>query len=296
MANTLSVNALPDYINEHKDELLVKASLGAKTLDYIEIMPNVKFKDALNYLDSTVVLADGSDCGWNPQGSDTFTQKYIEVFPVSVQKEFCWKDFRKKYMNHQLLFEAGREKLPFEEKIAESNMNAIKDALEVAIWQGDNTVGIDGFLAQAAADASVIDVTFTQGQTASSKVDAMVAAIPMAALKKGVNIFMSYSDFRTYVGEQNGACCANQPVIDAATESLIYSGDSRIKLVPVEGLETTGKMVAASEGSLVYGTDVEGSENVYRMWFDEKESKFLFDVLFNAGTQIKYSDEVVLGA
>lgn len=294
MANTLNLNSLPDYIKEHRDELFVNAVLGAKTLGLVEIMPNVKYKDALNYLDSEVVLQDGSDCGWNPQGSDTFSQRYIETKAVEVEKEFCWKDFEKKYMNYQLLWEAGREKLPFEEKIAQSNMNAIQDAVEDLVWKGDASLGIDGFIAAAEAE-SAVTVDFETGQTVSDKVDAVVAAISFKMLKKGVNIYMSPTDFRNYIMEQNGACCNNKPVLDAAAESISYFGDSRIKLIPVIGLEGTGAIVAATPDSLVYATDVEGSESTYRMWFDEKEEKFLFRVLFRAGTAIKFVDEVVLG-
>lgn len=294
MANTLNISSLPDYIKEHRDELFINAVLGAKTLGLVEIMPNVKYKDALNYLDSEVVLQDGSNCGWNPQGSDIFSQRYIETKAVEVEKEFCWKDFEKKYMNYQLLWEAGREKLPFEEKIAQSNMNAIQDAVEDLVWKGDNTLGIDGFIAAAEAE-SAVTVDFETGQTVSDKVDAVVAAISFKMLKKGVNIYMSPTDFRNYIMEQNGACCNNKPVLDAAAESISYFGDSRIKLIPVIGLEGTGAIVAATPDSLVYATDVEGSESIYRMWFDEKEEKFMFRVLFRAGTAIKFPDEVVLG-
>ena len=294
MANTLNINTLPDYIKEHRDELFINAVLGGKTLGLVEIMPNVKYKDALNYLDSEVVLADGSECGWNPQGSDTFSQRYIETVAVEVEKEFCWKDFEKKYMNYQLLWEAGREKLPFEQKIAESNMNAIQDAIEDLVWKGDAALGIDGFIAAAEAE-SATSVDFETGQTVSAKVDAVVAAINFKMLKKGVNIYMSPTDFRNYIMEQNGACCSNKPVLDAAAESISYFGDSRIKLIPVLGLEGTGAIVAATPDALVYATDVEGSENTYRMFFDEKEEKFLFRVLFRAGTAIKFPDLVVLG-
>lgn len=294
MANTLNVTALPDYIKEHRDELFVKSTLGAKTLEFVEIMPNVKWKDALNYLDSEVVLQDGSECGWNPQGSDTFSQRFIETKAVEVEKEFCWKDFEKKYMNYQLLWEAGREKLPFEEKIADSNMNAIKEAIEDLVWQGDNTIGITGFLADIAA-ASATTVQFASGATVTEKIDSVVAAIPVGMLKKGVNIYLSYTDFRNYVQEQNGACCANKPVIDAASETIKYYGDSRITIVPVLGLEGEGAVVAATADALVYATDVEGSENTYRMWFDEKDEKFMFRVLFRAGTAVKFPDEIVIG-
>lgn len=293
-ANTLDLHLLPDYIKEHRDELFINSTLGSKTLEYVEIMPNVKWKDSLNYLDSEVVLQDGSECGWNPQGSDVFSQRFIETKAVEVEKEFCWKDFEKKYMNYQLLWEAGREKLPFEEKIAESNMNAIKDAVEQLVWNGNSGLTISGFLADIAA-ASATTVEFASGATVSEKIDSVVATIPVIMLKKGVNVYLSYTDFRNYIMEQNGACCANKPVVDAASESIKYFGDSRITLIPVLGLEDSGAVVAATADALVYATDVEGSENTYRMWFDEKEEKFMFRVLFRAGTAIKLVDEVVLG-
>lgn len=293
MANTLNITGLTDYVNVHKDELFIKATLGSKTLDYVEIMPNVKYKDALNYLDSEVVLQDGSECGWNPQGTDTFSERYIETKAVEVEKEFCWKDFEKKYMNYQLLWEAGREKLPFEEKIAQSNMNAIQEAVEDLVWNGDDEIGISGFLADI-EDAGSESVDVASGSTASEKIDAVVAALPIKMLKKGVNIYLSYTDFRNYIMEQNGSCCANKPVIDAASESIKYFGDSRITLIPVLGLEDSGAVVAATADALVYATDVEGSERAYRMWFDEKEEKFMFRVLFRAGTAVKFPEEVVI--
>lgn len=296
MATTLNISGLTDYVNVHRDELLTKASLGGKSLEYLEIMPNVKWKDALNYLDSEVVLQDGSACGWNPQGAETFAERFIETKAVEVEKEYCWKDFEKKFMNYQLLWEAGREKLPFEEKIAQSNLNAIQDAVEDLIWKGDSGLSITGLIEAISGETDANIVSFETGQTVSDKVDAVVAAIPFAALKKGVNVFMSYTDFRNYIMEQNGVCCSTKPVVDAASESIKYFGDSRITLIPVIGLEGTGAIVAAPADALVYATDVEGSENTYRMWFDEKEEKFMFRVLFRVGLAVKFPNEVVLGA
>ena len=296
MATTLNISGPTDYVKIHSDELFTKATAGARSLELVEIMPDVKYKDALQYLDSEIVLADGSVCGFNPQGADNFTERYVETKPVKVEKSWCAKDFEKKAAGLQLRWEAGRETLPFEQKIAESNMNAIQDAVENLVWQGNSSLGIAGWLAQATGETLVTDVAFASGSTTIAKIDAMVAAIPARALAKGVNIFMSITDFRNYVAEQNSSCCANRPVMDAAAESIKYVGDSRISLVPVAGLEGTGKMVAATEDALVYATDLEGSENVYRLWFNEETEKFNMRVIFKAGTAIKYPDEVVLGA
>ena len=272
--------------------MFVKAVAGTKTLDYIEVMGGVKGKAALNYLDSTIVLGDGENCGWNPQGEDTFSQKYIETKLIAINKEFCWKTLRNKWLNYDLSIAAGRETLPFEQKIAESNMAAIKKEVEKMVWQGNEGVGLAGLLAQMAADEAVVKVT--GGTDTVEKVEAVIAAIPGAALEKGVNVFLSWTDFRAYVAAKNASCCGNMPIIDAAVAELVYAGDSRIKLVPVAGLEGTGKIVAATYDALVYGTDIEDADAIYRMWFDEKEDKFMFKVLFNAGTAVKYSDEVVL--
>ena len=288
----INVSTLPDYIQENRDELFVKAIASTKTLDYIESMLGVKGKAALNYLNSTVVLADGESCGWNPQGDDTFTQKTVTTKLVAVNKEFCAKQMRSKWMSYDLSLAAGRENLPFEQKIADSNVAAIKKAVEKLIWQGDTSLGIDGLLKQIKAEESAVKVN--GGTTILEKIGKVIAAIPAGALEKGVNVFMSYTDFRSYVEAKNAECCGNMPVIDANVDYLVYAGDSRIKLVPVAGLEGTNKIVAAPYDALVYATDVEDSEGIFKMWFDEKEDKFLFKVLFTAGTAVKYNDEVVL--
>ena len=288
----INVSALPDYIQENRDELFVKAIASTKTLDYIESMLGVKGKAALNYLNSTVVLADGESCGWNPQGDDTFTQKTVTTKLVAVNKEFCAMQMRSKWMSYDLSLAAGRENLPFEQKIADSNVAAIKQAVEKLIWQGDTGLGIDGLLKQIKAEENSIKVN--GGTTILEKVGKVIAAIPAGALEKGVNVFMSWTDFRSYVEAKNAECCGNMPVIDANVADLVYAGDSRIKLVPVAGLEGTNKIVAAPYDALVYATDVEDSEGIFKMCFDEKEDKFLFKVLFTAGTAVKYADEVVL--
>ena len=288
----INVSTLPDYIQANRDELFVKAIASTKTLDYIESMLGVKGKAALNYLNSTVVLADGESCGWNPQGDDTFTQKTVSTKLVTVNKEFCAKQMRSKWMSYDLSLAAGRENLPFEQKIADSNVAAIKKAVEKLIWQGDTGLGIDGLLKQISTEEGAIKVN--GGTTILEKVGKVIAAIPAGALEKGVNVFMSYTDFRSYVEAKNAECCANMPIIDANVDYLVYAGDSRIKLVPVAGLEGTDKIVAAPYDALVYATDVEDSEGIFKMWFDEKEDKFLFKVLFTAGTAVKLADEVVI--
>lgn len=291
----LNVSGLTDYVNVHKDELLVKAAADSKTIRFVDIMPGVKSEDAIPYLSSTVVFDDGSKCGFDAKGDDVFSERKIKTSAVKVNKKFCWKEFEKKFANYQLLWQAGRETLPFEEKIANANLEAIQKELENVIWNGDTAITMDGFLKQISEidSASTIAVTgVTTGSSYTDIIKAVVKAIPGAALKKGVNLFLSHTAFNGYIAEQNENCCANRPVIDAAVETLKYVGDSRITLIPVEGLETSGAMVAASKDALVYATDLEGSEGEYKMWYSEDNDDFRLRVLFRAGTALRWPDEI----
>lgn len=293
----LNVSGLTEYVNVHRDELLVKAAAGSKTLLYVDIMDGVRFKDSIPYLDSEVELRNGGSCDWQAGGSDTFTERTIESHPVAVNKEFCWKDFEKTFANYQLKWEAGRETLPFEQAIAESNLGKIQEAVEDMVWQGDATVGVTGFLADIAAESALTkEITgITSANTIVEKVDAVVAGLEsLPAIKKGAYIFLSHSDFNAYIQALNASCCANRQIIDAAVESLTYVGDSRITLVPVAGLEGTGAIVGATKDALVYGCDVdEDSAKAYKFWYEDKTDKFYFKVLFRSGTALRWPDEIV---
>ena len=290
----LNVTGLTDYVNVHKDELLVKAVADAKTLRYIDIMPNVKWKEAIPYLESEVVLQDGSHCKLTTAGTDTFSERYIETKAVAVFKDFCWKDFEKKAQNYQLMWEAGRETLPFEEKIQQANVAAIQAKVEDLVWQGDSGLSISGITEVATSEGTVVSAT-TSASTIAERIDAALEALPNAAYKKGINVFLSYTDFRAYIKALNSTCCANRPIQDGAVDELVYPYDSRVLIVPVEGLEGTGKIVAASKDAIVYGCDVdEDSSKAYRFWFEEKEDLFYFKVLFRAGIALRWPDEVAI--
>jgi len=300
MASAINLTALNEYVEQRTDELLTKAVLGAKTLNVIDVMLDVKYKAPLNYLDTTVVFADASTCGWNPDGSDTFTQRMIEVSPVKVNKEWCARDMRKYWMNYQLLIDANRETLPFEEKIVDENLKAINAKLETAIWQ-ESTL-FDGLLSVIATDASAGIKTYdaSAGVAYDEVIDKAYQNITDEMYERGeITMFVSPTVYRGYISELNAVCCANREVIDAASDSITYPGDSRVTIRPTVGL--TGAEISSKDvyvvctwaKNLVFGTDVENSENDFKVWYDDKDEMTRFKVLFNAGTQIKFPNEVI---
>lgn len=299
MASGTTVNLeglIQDYINAKRDEIIAEVPTQSKSVGYFYGMYGVKHKDAVPKLDSTVVIGDGSACGWDPDGSDVYTNVTIEVVPAEVEKEICQRDFEKTNLNHGLRWAAGRETLPFEEAYINSQLAAINEAIEHDIWQGNASIGLDGVLAQVeSAVTTATTAVFTSAMTADEKVAAVVEKIPHKAFKYGIDLFLSYTDFAAYVKALNANCCANRAILDAAAEEYALPENSRVRLIPVEGLEGTGAMVAAPREGIAYGTDVEGSENIVDFWFDRKEAKFMLRVLWMMGSAIRRPDLVVLG-
>ena len=302
MAQTNNFSGLTEYVGARKDELLVKASVEAKSLNYFDLYLGCKGgREIIPALDNTVVLADGSACGWNPDGSDIISEIALDVNPAEVEKEFCQRDFEKTWANYQLRWEAGRETLPFEEAFINGNIAATQEQLEKDIWSSGTTTygmtGITGLLSAVSGDTTNVDFS---GKTIVEKVDAMVAAMPADAYKYGyerkVNLFMSETDFNAYVAAMNAACCGKIGIIDANTEELAYIGNSKVVIVPTPGLEGLGKMVLAPARSLAYGTDIEDSQSTVDFWFDRKDAKFLLRILFMAGVAVKLPKYTVVGA
>ena len=148
MAQTNNFSGLTEYVGTQRDALSVKASTEAKSLKYFDLFLGIKHKDIIPAMNNTVVLGDGSACGWNPDGSDIINEIPLEVNPAEVEKEFCQRDFEKTWANYQLRWEAGREALPFEESFVNGNISATQEALEDDLWSSGTTAyGMTGITA-----------------------------------------------------------------------------------------------------------------------------------------------------
>lgn len=284
------VNSLPDYVEQHKGELLSKAILGFETKRYINDMPGVKYKEALNILATDPVLQTRT-CGWDASGNVSFTQRVMTVAPYKVNMSLCEEDLRKKWMQDELRTAAGAEVLPYEEKIANNIVEGVNKQLEDLIWNAtDASNGFDGLLTIANAEVSIIDAS--KGASDYETALNVYKKIPAEVLGKA-EMFCGREVFASIVLEITAKNLYHyNPTIDDA-QTIILPG-TNTRLHGVAGLNGAGQILAADPENLFYGFDGEADADTFDIWYSKDNQEFRVAIKFNAGAQIAFPDQVVV--
>lgn len=299
MANPI-VTSLPAYVEQNVEQLLSKSVLGARTLDYIGIQTGVKTSASINLLNTSVEFGDGSTCGFNAKGSQEITQRIINTGLIKVNMEYCEKNLLGKYTEKLVRIGADQEELPFEQYFVEEVIANLKAELDKAIWQGDTSSGnttnnlkyFDGFLKIMEADNNVIKVTQATGATAYEKIKKVYMAIPEQVID-GAMIFVGADMYRSYISDLVSANLYHYNP-ENGEDGYMLPG-TNVKVVKINGLNGTGKIVAGRPEHFVYGTDLESNTEVFDLWYSKDARTFRLAIEFNSGVNYAFSDEVVLG-
>ena len=294
----INVSSLTQYVDEQRLPLIRKAVLAPKSADLFNLQTGVKSKAALNILTTSVVFGDGAACGWNPNGTNTLSQREIEVGKVKVNMNFCDRTLLDYWAGYEVKVAAGKEVLPFEEAFVADILAHVNEEVEKAIWQGDkegsgNLTIFDGLLKILNAESGVIKKAAVSGNNVAQEVYDAYANIPLEILHTA-SIVCGEDTFRAYIGELNSANLYHyDPKVDEGMSIVIPGTSTRIYGVP--GLNGTKKIVAGDlKGNFFYGTDLEGDQEVFDLWYSKDNQEFRLAIKFNAGVQVAFPDQVVV--
>lgn len=299
------VSNLSAYVAENQDVLLSKAVLGAETLGLISVQTGVKYKERIHMLAVTPSIQAGT-CSFSASGDATFTQREITAPALKVNMEFCDKDMLGKYAQWQVNWTAGRETMPFEEKITTEIAKSTARKVEDMIWQGNAGLGVSGimsFLSEMidfSTGASIgagdwSSVTSVSG--AYSAIKAVYGAIPVESLDKAV-IFVSEGTYRAFVQDLVGANLYHfEPEYTTERKAYLPGTSTMVKAVPGLNTYESGKaIVAANPENLFWGCDLEDGHEEFKLWYSDDAQLFRLAIKFNGGAQIAFPDDVRIGA
>lgn len=285
----INVNGLEAYVDEQRLPLIKKAVLGGKSIGMFNLQTGVKKSAALNLINVTPTLQAGG-CGFNAQGDATLSQRVINTELLKVNMEFCDKDLLAYWAGYEVKVGAGREQLPFEEYLTSAIIEGINEKVENLVWQGDKSKGaeFDGILTILDGE----DVKTAQGTGAYAAIKAAYAAIPVAVLPKAT-IFVGADTFRSYMLEMVEKNFYHYAADGADVQEFIVPG-TNTKVVAVNGLNGTNKVVAADAANLFYGCDMLDDAETFDLFYSKDNRAYRLVVEFNGGTQVAYPNEIVV--
>lgn len=289
----INVSALTAYVDEQRLPLIRKTIFAAPSVKHFNLQTGVKHSAALNILNTTVSFGDGATCGWDEAGSSAFSQRTLEVGNYKVNMSFCDKAMLKYWNGYEVRVAAGQKTLPFEEDFVNGVIDGVSEKLETIIWQGVKaTDKMDGILTILGKEGTVIKSE--AGTTIYDSVLNAYKAIPAKKLDKAA-LFLGVDKFRDLVLELTAKNLYHyNPTVDEKMEIVLPGTNTRV--IAVSGLNGKSNVVAADPENIYYGVDMEGDEETFDLWYSQDNQEFRLAINFNAGVQIAFPDEVVLGA
>lgn len=292
---------LTKYVEERRLPLIAEATLKSATVPYLSLQPDVKTSSKLNLLSTTVKFQDGLVCNWTGGSSQELSQREIKTGAIKIEMEYCTRALTNYWAQYQVRVAADPGALPFEEEFVNGILKSVEETKEKALWQGNTTGSVDnlkyfdGFLKIIDAEPDKVEVDTASLTTVYDKVKAVYAAIPAKAFERGeVQIFMGSDDYRTLVQELVTANLYHYNPGDAGKGNEYMLPGTNIKVIGVNGLNGTHRIVASSKENMFIGFDLEGADKEFKLWYSEDNDTYRLRIVFNAGVQVAFPNEVVI--
>jgi hypothetical protein len=307
----LDLTGLAAYVKENEQQLATSLVFKPKTATLIEsagnVMVGVKSSEKINIMATDAVFQAGGTCGFNSSGTTAFTQRAVTPGKIKVNEAICPKAFEAKYTQKALRAGSTYDYMPFADEYTGKKIDVIGAALETALWQGDTGSGnaqlarFDGLLKLIAPSnvpvAGVVDgnptgiATFTSAN-AIEVVDGVYAAIPASIVANGdVVIFIGMDWFRIYTTALKDANLFHY-VADTVDFEIILPG-TNVKLIAVNGLNGTEKIVATRLSNLYLGVDLLNEEERFELFYAKEADEMRFVAEFKMGVNYAFPTEIV---
>ena len=287
---------LKNYLETNGVEVLTKALFNSESAKYFQIQTGVTAETPIIRLDSSITLADASNCGFTATGSDTFSNRLLSPKFLKVNKEFCPKTLLKTWAHSDVRMNALGQELPFEELLINNNINELAKVNERLIWEGDTTSGegnmllMDGIITIAKKDVNTVKQE-KGTDTIWQRVQKIWLALP-AEIADKATIFMSIANYKQLIVELMNA--NNFHVFEEyqGTYEMTMPG-ANVKIKGVSGI-TSDVILATPEENLYLGVDGESDDEVCDLYFDKSSRTFKFCIEYAYCVNYAFSEFVYI--
>ena len=292
-----NLSSLATYTDEVGGELIRRAILEGETAKIIKVQPGIKGSQAINLLDSTLYVQEGS-CGWTSSGQTTYTQRDITVCQYKVNESLCPADLNNYWVGQLLTPGSTPETVPFEAQISELKVAQISQYVENLMWQASSAdTCFSGFIELIDnLTGSVITVSSSTltSTNALAQVDLLVEAIPDDIVNRtDLVVFMSHSNYRKYLINYRTANYYHYNPESSYEDFKTFHPATNILVHPVGGLNGSNKLVLMPAGYAVMGVDLLSDQDTLKMFYSVDFDEVRLRSNFKIGVQLAWPQFVI---
>lgn len=237
-----------------------------KSLDFLTLIENVKFKSNIQRMNATDVVRNG-DCNFSDHGTLSLTEKVLETKNLQINLQLCSQTLLSSWEALEMRAGAGSPPPPsFEDYVISYMGELIADAAESSIWSGvaANNGEFAGFLGTGTGfllpgvDATVIQSTASGAYTAANIIANlqtltadMAANISPILRKEDLYIYMNAKTYAFYVSAVSTLGYVNAYNMNGDYEP-VFEG---YKIAVCPGM-VDNQLVAATRSNMFAGTDL----------------------------------------
>ena len=237
----------------------------AKSLDFLNVIENIKFKSNIQRMAGSGVVADAT-CDFTGAGTLALTEKVLEPKNLQINLDLCKSTLLDSWEALQMRAGAGAPPpASFDDYVISYMGEIIAEATEESIWSGTAVAGkFNGFLGAATGyllpgvDATVVQSTASGAYTAGNIIANlqtltadMAANISAVLRKEDLHIYMSPKTYALYISAVSTLGYVNAYNMNG-DYAPVFEG---YKIAVCPGM-VDDQLVAAQKSNLHYGTDL----------------------------------------
>ena len=237
----------------------------AKSLDYLTMIENIKYKSNIQRMAGSGVVADAT-CDFSDAGTLALTEKVLEPKNLQINLDLCKSTLLDSWEALQMRAGAGAPPpASFDDYVISYMGEIIAQATEESIWEGTAVAGkFNGFLGAVTGlllpgvDGTVIQSSASAAYTAANIIanlqtltTDMAGNVPAILGKEDLHIYMNNKTYGYYISAVSTLGYVNAYNMNGDYEP-VFEG---YKIAVCPGM-ADNQLVAAEKSNVFFGTDL----------------------------------------
>lgn len=257
----MGLSITSNFVGDHAGQYISAALKSAKTLDYLTVLENVKYKRNITKVVGAGLVKDAT-CDFTDAGTLTLSEKVLTPSNLQINVDLCKGDMLADWQSLQMTAGANNNGMSndFSAFVMSHLAETIANGTETDCWTGTGTDGFIGFLTPTTG-AFLVDTVTTASVSGAldannivANLGTLVAAIPANVYGKAsedLYIYLNDKNYRFYISAMSTSGYINQYSMNE-TYQPYFEG---IKIAVCPGMNDN-EIVAAEKSNMFFGTDL----------------------------------------